>query len=76
MQGVSSVVAQLARKPAAIGTVFEKRTITRGGAECFRRHLSSGGGGGIATEWQGERQPGLGDDELQGLSPEEVRTGQ
>eukprot|EP00903_Cladosiphon_okamuranus_P016043 g14813.t1 len=76
MQGVKSVITQLARKPTAVGTVFEKRTIIRCGTECVRRHLSSssggGGGGGIATEWEGERQPGLGEDELQGLSPEEV----
>lgn len=75
MQGVKSVVAQLARKPAAIGmvAVFDKRSIARCGAACCRRRFS-GGGGGIATEWQGERQPGSGGDELQrGLSPEEVR---
>eukprot|EP00752_Nemacystus_decipiens_P008450 g7553.t1 len=72
LHGVRSVAAQAARKPAAIGRVVEKRTIVRSGAEGCRRHLSSGSGGGIATEWEGERQPGLGDDELQGLSPEEV----
>lgn len=82
MHGMKAVAAQVARKPAAVGTIFfENRAIIRccgsGGVAC-RRGLSSNstggsGGGGIATEWGGERQPGSGGDELQrGLSPDEV----
>lgn len=76
INGLKSVVTRVMRNPAAAGKVFENRPIGRfagSSARCPCRRLSSGGGGGIATEWQGERQPGSGGDELQrGLSPEEV----
>ncbi len=72
--GLKSVVTRVMRNPGAAGKALENRTIGRfpgSSAGCPRRRLSSGGG--IATEWQGERQPGAGGDELQrGLNPEEV----
>lgn len=65
--GMKAVVAQAARIPVA--TI---RCCGGGGgaARCYRR-LSTAGGG--TKDWEGERQPGSGGDELQrGLTPEEV----
>lgn len=78
--------AAAAAAPTAALSSAGKRAITRGAAgisgsvpclgglssSSIRR--SSTGGGGIATEWEGERQSGSGEDELQrSLSPDEVQ---
>lgn len=74
--GVKAIVAQAARIPVATNAVAATiRCCGRGGGGAVRyysRRLSTGSGG--AKDWEGERQPGSGGDELQReLTPEEVR---
>ncbi|CAM9265838.1 unnamed protein product [Ectocarpus fasciculatus] len=72
--GLKAVVAQAARIPVATNAAAAAMRCCGGGGGAVRRYsrrLSTGGGG--AKDWEGERQPGSGGDELQReLTPEEV----